>query len=556
MRRIVAVAGVCFALGVIAMLWLQRDAALPRTDAPAAVAAVLLQGLGDHRMEITVAGAEARRWFDQGLILAYGFNHDAALRAFLKAASLDADCAMCWWGAALVLGPHLNAAMDPANHDVAWKHLQRARHLAPQVTEREQGFIGALSRRYSEPPPADRGALDEAYAQAMRKLAAKYPKDPDAAALLAEALMDLHPWDFHDRGGVARPWTAEIVAILEKLLLQDPRHPGANHLYIHAVEASAAPERALPAARMLDALVPGAGHLVHMSSHIYMRTGHYHKASESNRRAIAADQQFLSLCSAASGGYPQGYVPHNHHFLYASSMMEGNGAQALAAALEVANRMDLQRSRQPGYEAIQHYWVAPYFARVRFGRWTEILAEPPPPADLPYPTAMWHYVRGMALVRQGRLDDAPIELSGLATIAAHPDMERASVWGLNSFASVLRVAERVLAGELAAARKDHRGAVKLLEEAVALEAQFNYDEPAPWYFPVRQSLGAVLLEAGRAEAAQNVYEEDLRRNRENGWSLFGLVIALEAQRRPSEEARSRLRAAWKHADVTLNASRF
>lgn len=553
MGRVAVVAIGAFVLAVLAWFgWQQRE----RSEAPSAdaIGVARLEGLGAYRMPVRVATPEARAWFDQGMVLAYAFNHDAAARSFLKAAELDPRCAMCWWGAALVLGPHLNAAMDPDDAPLALERVRRAASLAKEGRERD--FIEALSRRYSASAADDRAQLDEGYAQAMREMVARHPKDLDARVLLAEALMDLHPWNFHDRAGDARPWTAEIVALLEGVLRDAPDHPGANHLYIHVVEASRRPERALEAAHRLRDLVPGAGHLVHMSSHIYLRTGRYHEASEANLRAIAADGRTMAACGNPPGIYRDGYVPHNHHFLYASSMMEGASRQAIDAADEVARRMDLERSRRPGYEALQHYWVTPYLARVRFGRWDELVGLPPPPADLPYPTAIWHYARGMGLLRLGRLDEAGKALQGLATIASHPHMDQARMWGLNSLGAILRVAERQLRGEIAAARGEHAQAIEALREAVALQDRFDYDEPEPWYMPVRQALGAVLLAAGRANEAQSVYEEDLKRHPDNGWSLFGRLQALEAQRRPAHEARARLQAAWRHADVQLTASRF
>lgn len=522
---------------------------------------VLLQGLGDHHFEITATHPEAQRWFDQGLVLTYGFNHDAAARSFLKATEFDPDCAMCWWGAALVLGPHVNAGMDPSAHAPAWERLRRALDAAPRASEREQAYITALAQRYTADPPPDRRPLDEAYALAMRELIARYPGDLDARTLFAEALMNLHPWDFYSRDGSARPWTPEIVAVLERVLLDDSEHPGANHYYIHAIEASATPERGLEAARRLDRLVPAAGHLLHMPAHIYMRTGRYREASEASLRGIQADRDYLALCRPGSGIYPQGYVPHNFHFLYASSLMEGNSARALEAASEIAKRMDLDQSRQPGYAALQHYWVSPYLARLRFGRWNEVLAEPPPPADLVYPTAIWRYARGLAQVRQNRPDGpdaAEAERIELARALADPALADASMWGLNRLVDILTVAERTLAGEIAAARGDYAFAVDTLKEAVESEAHLNYDEPPAWYFPVRHALGAVLLQAGRAAEAEQVYLADLTRNRENGWALFGLTQALRAQGRVDEadKAEARFKAAWAHADVTLTASRF
>ena len=557
LRKLAVLASLCFMAGVLIFLVLLRPAAprFPAGQTPLD-GLVLFGKLGAHQMDVSIASAEARRWFDQGLILAYAFNHDAAARSFLKAADLDPGCAMCWWGAALVLGPHVNAAMDPAHQSLAWERLQQAQALASGVSWREQAYIAALATRYQQAPADDRRSLDEAYAAAMRELVEEYPRDHDARSLYAEALMNLHPWDFYDTNSQPKAWTGEIVTQLERVLKADPEHPGANHYYIHMVAPSTMPERGLNAAARLDKLAPDAGHLLHASAQIYMRVGLYQEASRANQRAVDADRRYLERSVARSGLYVQGYVPHHHHALYASSMMQGHRANALSAAAEVAQRMDLDLSRRPGYAAIQHYWVSPYFARVRFGRWAQILAEPAPPADLPYLTAIWHYSRGMAMTRAGQLDNAEAELAWLAAIAVHPEMDRSSVWGLNSFSSVLSVAERVLAGELAAAKKDYDSAITALQEALQAEQALNYDEPAAWYFPVRQSLGAVLLQAGRSREAQAVYEADLQRNRENGWSLFGLAAALRAQDLRADEVEARFERVWAHSDIRLSSSRF
>ncbi|MGQ0529637.1 MAG: tetratricopeptide repeat protein [Panacagrimonas sp.] len=556
-RRVAVSAFLCFTMGVLANVVIGRPAA-PRVAAihSATEDIVLVEGLGSHQMQVSIANDSARRWFNQGLVLAYAFNHDAAARSFIKAAELDARCAMCWWGAAWVVGPHVNAAMDLASQDLAWERMQRAQALAPAVTRREQAYIAALARRYSAAPNSHRPALDAAYAEAMSTLVQDYPEDTDARTLYAEALMNLHPWDFYDQNSQPRPRTAEIVAELEQVLALDADHPGANHYYTYMVAPSTTPERGLNAAVRLERLAPGAGHLVHAPARIFMRLGLYHEASRANQRAIDADLRFLQRNRPGSGLYLQGYVPHHHHALYASSMMQGHRANALAAAGEVARRMDLDQSRKPGYAALQHYWAAPYFARVRFGRWAQVLAEPPPPADLPYLKAMWHYTRGMALTRAGQLDNAAAELAWLAAIAEHPEMDRRSIWGLNTFSSVLGVAERVLAGELAAASKDNDAAVSALEQALIAQQALRYDEPDAWYFPVRQSLGAVLLQAGRAAEAQAVYEADLRRHPENGWSLFGLASALKAQQLPAAEVEARFERVWQYADVRLTSSRF
>lgn len=559
-RKIIVLAVIAFAIGFAGYAWQRhRQASLVRSIGRDALSIpVLMEGLGDHEHRISTSSAEVQRWFDQGLRLSFAFNHEAALRAFHRATQLNEDCAMCWWGAALVLGPHINAGMDPANVPLAWERLQNALATAPEVSDRERAYIKALGRRYEATQSGDRRTLDIAYAEAMREVVARYPDDIDAKVLLAEALMDLHPWDFHDEHGAPKLWTAEIVELLEGVLATDPEHPGANHYYIHAVEASSEPERALPSARRLLGLMPAAGHMLHMPAHIFMRTGRYHEASEANALGIQADQNYLILCKPGAGIYARGYVPHNHHFLMASASMEGAGARALEAARAVAQAMDLEQSRQPGYAALQHYWAAPLYGMVRFGRWSDILQQPQPAEDLAYPNAVWRYARGMALVKQGQHEAAQFELKLLAELAADPAMTQLSVWGLNDFASILKVAERVLAGELAAARKEYGDAVAALRQAVDAEEALRYDEPAAWYFPVRQTLGAVLLEADRSGAAQAVFEQDLRLNRENGWSLFGLAQSFRAQGRKTsaEEVEARFEQAWRYADVELRRAAF
>jgi len=526
----------------------------------AAAGAVLLDGLGDYSFPVTSSHPEVQRWFDQGLALAWGFNHDAAERSFLKATELDPECAMCWWGASLVLGPHVNATMDPADHADAWNRLQRARELAPGASEREQAFIEALSARYAEQPPEDRHALDEAYAEATRRLLQQRPDDNDAAVFHAEALMDLQPWDFYDEQFQPKGHTAEILTALESVLERDPNHAGALHLYVHAVEASDEPQRGVDAADRLRELVPGSGHLVHMPSHIYSRVGRWQDAVLANQRAIEADDAYLAVCRGnVEGVYPLGYIPHNHHFLWFAASMQGSGALARTAALTTAERTDLQElMREPGYAGLQHYWLTPWFDRVRFGRWDEIVGVPNPGEDLPYVTAIWHYAQGMAAVRQSRLEDADTHLAALAPLAADPLMDELTVWDRYPLAHAARIAERTLFAELAAARGDHDAAVAALREAAAIEDAIPYDEPPGWHAPVRHTLGAVLLDAGRAAEAEQAYREDLRRNPDNGWSLFGLARSLEVQGRTQEaaEAQRSFTAAWRNADVELASSRL
>ncbi|QCO68069.2 hypothetical protein E5843_10370 [Luteimonas yindakuii] len=562
MRSPARIATLCIPIALAVACSVPRsEQATPAVSPPQmALGANLLEGLGDHHFAVSSRHPEVQRWFDQGLILAYGFNHDAAERAFLKATELDPDCAMCWWGAALVLGPHVNAGMDPASNARAWGRLQRAVTLAPSATPREQAFIRALSARYAEHPPAERQPLDEAYAVATRRLMQELPGDPDAAAFHAEALMDLQPWAYYDAELRPVGHTAEIVSVLESVIAAHPDHPGALHLYVHAVEASADPQRGAVAADRLRELIPGSGHLVHMPAHIYARVGRWHDAVIANQRAIEADDAYLAICRGnAQGVYPLGYVPHNHHFLWFAASMEGDSAVAHEAARLTAERTHLpELMRQPGFAGLQHYWMTPWFERVRFGRWDEIAGEPNPAADLPYVTAIWHYAQGIAAVRQRRLDDAGRHLAALRPLAADPVMETLMVWDRYPLAYSARIAERMLAAEFEAARGRPDAAIAALREAVAIEDGIPYDEPPGWHAPVRHTLGAVLLDAGHADEAEQVYREELRRNPGNGWSLRGLAMSLEAQgeRREAAAVQRDLAAAWRHADVELAASRF
>lgn len=520
----------------------------------------LLQGLGDHHFPITTRSPEAQRWFDQGLMLTFGFNHDAAERSFLRATQLDPDCAMCWWGASLVLGPHVNAGMDPENNARAWSRLQKARALAGNAGPREQAFIEALSARYAKNPPEDRRPLDEAYAQATRQLVQQRPDDLDAAVFHAEALMDLQPWNYYDEQRRPIGNTPEIVSVLESIMERDPDHAGALHLYVHAVEASDDPQRGVVAADRLRELIPGSGHLVHMPAHIYARVGRWHDAVIANERAIEADDAYLAICRGNTKGiYPLGYVPHNHHFLWFAASMEGNSETARSAALETARRTNLpELMRKPGYAGLQHYWMSPWFDRVRFGRWDEIAALPNPAEDLPYVTAIWHYAQGTAAARQQRDDDAQRHLLALRTLATDPVLDTMTMWDRYPLTHAANIAERSLTAEIANANGDRDAAIAALREAAAIEDRIPYDEPPGWHAPVRHSLGALLLDAGRADEAESVYREELARNPANGWSLHGLAQSLKAQRRAEEAAQAerQLAEAWQHADVALVASRF
>jgi tetratricopeptide (TPR) repeat protein len=517
-----------------------------------AVAVPLMDDLGSHHHPITTDSPEAQRYFDQGLRLIYAFNHDEAIRSFQQAIRLDPKCAMAYWGIGFAHGPNYNLPLDDERHRVAHDATQKAIALLSHVTEKERDYIGALGKRYSLDPTADRKALDRAFADAMRELSRRYPDDLDAATLFAESLMDLRPWDLWTLDGKPQPGTLEIVATLEKVLEKEPSHPGANHYYIHTVEASPDPERALPSAQRLHTLVPGAGHLVHMPAHIYMRVGRYADATETNRHAVAVDRAYMAKLEP-QGVYPMMYYPHNIHFLWAAASMEGRSADALQAARELADSISPEMVR--GMPMLEYFTPTPFFALARFGRWDDLLALPSPPAEQSYTRAMWHYGRGLALAAKNRLDGAVAEQRGLAAIAAETPEDR--IVGDNTPAKkMLQLATAHLSGEIAAAQRRIGNAVARLEEAVRLQDGLPYTEPPPWYFPVRQSLGAVLLASGRAKEAEAVYRQDLERNPENGWSLLGLAQSLRAQKKDAADAEARFRRAWARADVTLTASRF
>ena len=525
----------------------------------APVGATLLDGLGDYSLPVSNSHPQVQQWFDQALMLTYGFNHQAAERSFLKAVELDPECAMCWWGAALVLGPHVNAGMDPANNDAAWERLRAAQSVADTAPAREQAYIRALSVRYAENPPEDRSALDRAYADAMARLVADYPDDLDAATLYAESLMNLQPWDYWDADGNPTGNTARIVTVLEDIIERNPDHAGALHLYIHAVEASDKPERGVAAADRLRDLIPGSGHLVHMPAHIYARVGRWHDAAIANVRAIESDNTYLAACRPGPGVYPLGYVPHNHHFLWFAATMSGDRKTALAAAEATYQRTsDPELMRLPGLEAMQDFALTPLFAKVRFGLWDEVAAIDKPADDLPYMIAMWEYGQGMAALREGRADDAATHHTALAELARSREVESMMVWDRYSLIHGVQVAERTLAAERTWATGDVDGALVALAQAIAIEDDLPYDEPPGWHAPVRQTLGAMLLEAGRADEAEAAYRAELRRNPENGWSLFGLEQALRAQDKTGEadEIAARFSEAWAHADIELTASRF
>jgi tetratricopeptide (TPR) repeat protein len=518
-----------------------------------------LNNLGNHHHPVSTKNPLAQRYFDQGLILTYGFNHAEAIRSFQHAVKLDPEFAMGYWGIALALGPNINAPMSNEAVPQAWQALQQAIAFSKNVSQKEQAYIQALAKRYAAKPVADRTPLDKAYADAMRQVSQRYPNDPDAATLFAEALMDLSPWNFWTKDGQPTTYTNEIVATLESVLKRNPNHPGANHYYIHAVEASYTPERALPSAQRLEKLVPGAGHLVHMPSHVYWRVGRYHDAVRINENAIRADESHIvggTRDQNAHSFYALAYYPHNIHFLFAAAQMQGRSELALEAARKLVAKIPDQAYGD--IPALEDFKPMPLFALVRFGKWQEVLQEPQPPSKLQYATGMWHWARGLAYVRLGQLNQAIAESEQLSKIAQTDAMKQLTLASFPKASTLLTLASHVLAGELAGARGQTDAAIAQLQEAVDIQDSLSYIEPPSWYYPVRQNLGAALLKAGRAKEAEAVYREDLRQYPNNGWSLFGLAQSLRVQGKAKEAraAQQRFREAWKYADVTLTASHF
>lgn len=526
----------------------------PRAPSEKPVDPPRLEGLSDHGHPITTRSPEAQAFFDQGLRLLFAFNYDEATLAFEECTRLDPDTPMCFWGIGFAAGPNYNSPVDPKREARAWRAIQNARGVAGGASERERGYVDALAARHANPPPADRSRLDFAYANAMRELASRHPEDLDARVLYAEALMNLRPWDLYDLDGTPRPGTEEIVEILEEVLERDPGHPGANHYYIHAVEASKTPERALTSAGRLADLAPGAGHLVHMPSHVHMRVGDYEKAVAANERAIDVDRAYLA---SRRGGpeYRMLYYPHNIDFLWAAAAMDGQSGKALEAARELARENPPEMLAQ--MPAMEYVGVTPLFVLLRFGRFEEVLAEPAPDPALAFNTAIWHYARGLASLRTGRIDDARAELAKLEAAAAAMPAERLMAQ-VNSARALLEIASHDLAGELAAAEGHFDLAIRELRQAVALQDRLRYMEPPPWYFPERQALGAVLLRAGRPKQAEAVYREDLARNPGNGWALYGLAESLRAQKKraTADDVEAQFRDAWARSDVTITASRL
>jgi tetratricopeptide (TPR) repeat protein len=546
-RIVILLTGLLLAPAVMA-----RTACSASPSAPAAantsaqVTIPLYAGMGAGIHPVTTKSPLAQKYFDQGLAFTYGFNHDEADYSFEQAARLDPQLAMAYWGIALVLGPNYNLPGDEQRGKRAYQAIQRAKTLDSDATANERDLIAALAQRYGE-DGKETPARDQAYADAMRGVAHRYPDDPDVQVLFAESLMDLHPWQLWSADGKPQFDTVEIVSTLQAVLGKYPKHLGANHYYIHAVEASGRPERALPSARRLPALAPAAGHLVHMPAHVYINTGRYHQSAQTNVHAIKADEAFFAK-SHETGIYPLMYYNHNIQFLCYSQMMEGSSRGALASARKLVSHVSPEAVRE--MPMVEFIVPMPLLVEARFGEWSAILLEPAPPADLLYTSAMWHYSRGLALAATGKVEEAREEGRELhkITVALPPDR---SLGTSNQAQKVSALAEAVLAGEIDAANGDHAHAVERLADAVRKQDALVYDEPPIWYFPVREALGSELIAAGHPAQAEAVFRKDLKLNPGNPRSLHGLAQSLRAEGKTAEAAQveQRFKAAWRYADT-------
>ena len=542
---------ILFLLSLFSADPLQHGAHAPAAAKPA----VVTPGLGKLHHPIATRSAEAQQFFDQGLTLVYAFNHEEAVRAFRRAAELDSSSPMPHWGIALALGPNINLEVDPDREKAAYDEVQRAHALASTAPPNERAYVDALVTRYSNDPKADLKALAVQYTNAMRDLIRLFPNDLDAATLYAESLMDLHPWLLWSADGKPAEGTEEIVATLESVLRRDSMHIGANHYYIHAVEASRTPDRALASAKRLETLVPAAGHLVHMPAHIYMRTGNYEGAVTSNAKAAEVDRAYIKA-NGADGVYPSMYYNHNLDFLASAAMMSGQFKEAKAAAdLVVANVTPMLGEMS----MLEPFGAKTMYVLLRFARWNDVLALPAPDPKHTLLTAVSHFGRGVAQAALARVAEAERERA--AYLAARKAIAPDTDWGYNKAKDMLQVTDAVLDAWLARVKRDDAACLDAWRTAVLAEDMLNYDEPPDWFYPTRESLGMTLLRVKQFDRAEQVFREDLTRNPKNARSLYGLWQTLLATKKPSEKgavtaAERQFREAWKHADVSLRLEDF
>ncbi len=512
-------------------------------------------GLGSYSRKITTNSPKAQRYFNQGLAFYHGFNHGAAIRSFQEAARLDPKCAMAHWGIALACGPHINnMVVSPADAELAWQELTLAKQNAEHASPVERDLIEALSHRYANPQPQDRVPLDQAYADAMRAVWQKYPNDQDVGAFFAEAMMDLRPWNQWTPEGQANPGTEEILATLDAVLKMNPKHPFANHLYIHATEASPHPERAITAANRLRQLQPGLAHNVHMPSHIDIRTGRWQKAIDTNVNAVAADQRYRKIVGRPTG-FINVYVAHNRHMLAYAAMMAGQRELALKHIRAMVAQLPADFLKENALQA--ELWIAmPLEVMVRFGMWDAILAEPDNYPDYMVGTRAFHHAaRAVAYAAKGDTENARKEQA--IFVERTKLVPKEDVLGNNTAQDVLALAARMVEGEILVRENKLDAGIAELREAIKLEDALHYDEPPPWMIPVRHSLGATLMQNGRYAEAEQVYRDDLKHLPGNGWSLFGLTSSLRAQKKNADEVaanQAKFKKLWANADTKITSS--
>nr|WP_298412680.1 tetratricopeptide repeat protein [uncultured Halomonas sp.] len=516
----------------------------------------LYEGLGARSYEITTRNPRAQAYFDQGLKLAWGFNHAEARRAFREAQRLDPGCAMCFWGEAFVLGANINDAMHDEAIAPAFEAITQALALKDEATPKEQALIEVLAKRYAEDSNTDRAALDQAWADAIRTVAQRYPGDADIQVLYADALMNLQPWDYWEADGVTpKGYAADIVATLERALVTAPGHPAAAHLYIHAVEASATPERAELHTDTLRGAMPGAGHLTHMPAHIYSRVGRYKDSLAVNRDAIAADERMLeAMGDAASPLYRFGYYPHNVHFLMVAAQLSGAKEDVLASAEKLDTITSDKVSAELGW--VQAIKTAPYSAHAQFAEPEAILALAAPSDQFPFVKGYWHYARGVALARLGRIDEALAEARELNELYTNADLDGLEAQYVPA-RTLLEIAKHIVEARVEQARRDYSAAEHHLQEAIALEDTIAYMEPPYWYYPVRQTLAAVQLQDGRTQEAITTFQQALKKQPKNGWALWGLLQAQQqAGDTASEQTEREFRRVWLGDNALLALDRL
>lgn len=518
--------------------------------------APILSNIGDYQVDVTTNSEYARLFFNQGIIMANGFNHAEAERSFREAIRQDSTFAMGYWGIAYVLGPNYNSGGENmgAINEIR-NAVRNAVRFCSNCAQWEMAIIKGIQIKF----PADSLTTDhEGYSAAMKAAYSEFPENDFVATLYAEAIMNLHAWDFYERKrGEPRPWTPELLEVLEKAISINPQNPLANHLYLHATEAGPGVEKALASAERLKTLVPSAGHLVHMPSHIYINTGDYHEGSIANEQAVIADSIYIAECKS-QGVYPQYYYPHNYHFLAATATFEGRGSKSIEAAYKTVSILDKKYFREAGYETVLHYATIPMHVLVKFEQWEKILASPKPDDDLAYPKAIWHYARGMAYANLNKHNEARNELDSLNKLCESGDVKRIVIWSINPAEQVCRIASNVLEAELLTERGDYKAAIPLLKQAIELEDGLNYNEPPDWFFSVRHLLGDVLMNDKDYVGAERIYKEDLTYWPKNGFALNGLYESMRAQNRmkEAEHIKRQFEIAWKYADSELRYSRI